>query len=164
MSKRQTYNILIIAILGLIGLYLFNKYKVAPKIDVANLEVVDSTSTKFDIKLLKGKKVIVSFYASWCPDCLKELKALNEIKNEKLKDVEVLAITDETMEKLISFKNKKQYPFTFLKLSKSFNDLNIFSIPTVYLLNTKGEIVYQKVGYINWKDESELLHLTSLMD
>lgn len=164
MSKRQTYNILIIAILGLIGLYLFNKYKVAPKIDVANLEVVDSTSTKFDIKLLKGKKVIVSFYASWCPDCLKELKALNEIKNEKLKDVVVLAITDETMEKLISFKNKKQYPFTFLKLSKSFNDLNIFSIPTVYLLNTKGEIVYQKVGYINWKDESELLHLTSLMD
>jgi thiol-disulfide isomerase/thioredoxin len=164
MSKRQTYNILIIAILGLVGLYLFNKYKVAPKIDVTNLEVVDSTSAKFDIKSLKGKKVIVSFYASWCPDCLKELKALNEIKNEKLKDVEVLAITDETMEKLISFKNKKEYPFTFLKLSKSFNDLKIFSIPTVYLLNTKGEIVYQKVGYINWKDESELLHLTSLMD
>ena len=75
----------------------------------------------------------MSFYASWCPDCLKELKALNQIKNEKLSGVEVLAITDETMEKLISFKTKKQYPFTFLKLSKSFNDLKIFSIPTVYL-------------------------------
>jgi thiol-disulfide isomerase/thioredoxin len=164
MSKRQTYNILVIAIFALIGMYLFNKYKVAPKIDVTNLEVVDSTSAKFDIKSLKGKKVIVSFYASWCPDCIKELKALNEIKNEKLKDIEVLAITDETLEKLISFKNKKQYPFTFLKLSKSFNDLKIYSIPTVYLLNKKGEIVFQKVGYINWKDESELLHLTSLMD
>ncbi len=164
MSKRQTYNILIIAIFALIGMYLFNKYKVAPKIDVTNLEVIDSTSAKFDIKFLKGKKVIVSFYASWCPDCIKELKALNEIKNEKLKDIEVLAITDEPMDKLISFKNKKQYPFTFLKLSKSFYDLKIFSIPTVYLLNTKGEIVYQKVGYINWKDESELLHLISLMD
>ena len=164
MSKRQTYNILVIAIFALIGMYLFNKYKVAPKIDVTNLEVVDSTSAKFDIKSLKGKKVIVSFYASWCPDCIKELKALNEIKKEKLKDIEVLAITDETLEKLISFKNKKQYPFTFLKLSKSFNDLKIYSIPTVYLLNKKGEIVFQKVGYINWKDESELLHLTSLMD
>ncbi len=164
MSKRQTYNVLIIAIFALIGMYLFNKYKVAPKIDIANLEVVDDTSAKFDIKSLKGKKVIVSFYASWCPDCLKELKALNQIKNEKLSGVEVLAITDETMEKLISFKTKKQYPFTFLKLSKSFNDLKIFSIPTVYLLNTKGEIVYEKVGYINWENEAELLHLTSLMD
>jgi len=164
MSKRQTYNVLIIAIFALIGMYLFNKYKVAPKIDIANLEVVDDTSAKFDIKSLKGKKVIVSFYASWCPDCLKELKALNQIKNEKLSGVEVLAITDETMEKLISFKTKKQYPFTFLKLSKSFNDLKIFSIPTVYLLNTKGEIVYEKVGYINWENEAELLHLSSLMD
>lgn len=164
MSKRQIYNVLIIAIFALIGMYLFNKYKVAPKIDIVNLEVVDDTSAKFDIKSLKGKKVIVSFYASWCPDCLKELKALNQIKNEKLSGVEVLAITDETMEKLISFKTKKQYPFTFLKLSKSFNDLKIFSIPTVYLLNTKGEIVYEKVGYINWENEAELLHLTSLMD
>jgi len=164
MSKRQTYNVLIIAIFALIGMYLFNKYKVAPKIDIANLEVVDDTSAKFDIKSLKGKKVIVSFYASWCPDCLKELKALNQIKNEKLSGIEVLAITDETMEKLISFKTKKQYPFTFLKLSKSFNDLKIFSIPTVYLLNTKGEIVYEKVGYINWENEAELLHLTSLLD
>ena len=164
MSKRQTYNVLIIAIFALIGMYLFNKYKVAPKIDIVNLEVLDDASAKFDIKSLKGKKVIVSFYASWCPDCLKELKALNQIKNEKLSGVEVLAITDETMEKLISFKTKKQYPFTFLKLSKSFNDLKIFSIPTVYLLNTKGEVVYEKVGYINWENEAELLHLTSLMD
>lgn len=164
MTKKQTYNILIIAVLGLIGLYLFNKYKVAPKMDVVNLSVVDSTSKPFDIHSLKGKKTIVAFYASWCPDCIKELNVLNEIKNEKLNDVDVLAITDETIEKLNAFKNKKQFPFTFLKLTKSFNELKIFSIPTVYLLNTKGEVVYQKVGYINWKDESELLHLKTLMN
>ena len=164
MTKKQTYNVLIVAVLGLVGLYLFNKYKVAPKMDIINLSVVDSNSVAFDIHLLKGKKVIVAFYASWCPDCIKELNVLNEIKKEKLNDVEVLAITDETIEKLNSFKNKKQFPFTFLKLTKTFNELNIFSIPTVYLLNTKGEVVYQKVGYINWKDESELLHLQTLMN
>jgi thiol-disulfide isomerase/thioredoxin len=164
MSKKQIYTILAIAVLGLIGLYFFNKYSVAPKMDIVNLSVVDSTSAPFDIHSLKGKKTIVAFYASWCPDCIKELNVLNEIKNEKLNDVTVLAITDETIEKLISFKNKKQFPFTFLKLAKSFNELNIFSIPTVYLLNTKGEVVYQKVGYINWKDESELSHLKTLMN
>jgi thiol-disulfide isomerase/thioredoxin len=164
MTKKQTYIILIVAVLGLVGLYLFNKYKVAPKMDIINLSVVDSNSVAFDIHSLKGKKVIVAFYASWCPDCIKELNVLNEIKKEKLNDVEVLAITDETIEKLNSFKNKKQFLFTFLKLTKTFNELKIFSIPTVYLLNTKGEVVYQKVGYINWKDESELLHLQTLMN
>lgn len=164
MSKKNTYIILVIAMLGLFGLYMFNKYKVAPKIDIVNLEVMDENQMPFDIKTLKGKMVIVSFYASWCPDCLKELKILSKIRNEKLNGIEVLAITDETIEKLTTFKTKKQYPFTFLKLKKSFNDIKIFSIPTVYLINKQGKVVYEKVGYIDWESEAELSHLKSLME
>jgi peroxiredoxin len=164
MSKKTTYQILIIAIVALVGLYFYNKYNVAPSIQVDKLEILNEDSTKFDIHSLKGKKVIISFYASWCPNCIEELKVLNTIKNEKLSDIEILAITDESMDKLISFKNKKQYPFTFLKLNASFPEIGIASIPTTYLLNTKGEIVYNKVGYIEWDDESNLNHLKSLME
>ncbi len=164
MSKKTTYIILILAILGVAGLYFFNKYNVAPAIEIAKIEVIDQNSIKFDIQSLKGKMVIVSFYASWCPNCIEELKTLNTIKNTKLADVEVLAITDEGIEKLADFKTKKQYPFTFLTLTKSFSSLGIVSIPTTYLLNTKGEIVYNKVGYIDWEDESNLNHLKSLME
>jgi cytochrome c biogenesis protein CcmG/thiol:disulfide interchange protein DsbE len=164
MSKKTTYKILIIAIVALVGLYFYNKYNVAPSIQVDKLEILNEDSTKFDIHSLKGKKVIISFYASWCPNCIEELKVLNTIKNEKLSDIEILAITDESMDKLISFKNKKQYPFTFLKLNASFPEIGIASIPTTYLLNTKGEIVYNKVGYIEWDDESNLNHLKSLME
>jgi len=164
MTKKTTYQILIIAIVALVGLYFYNKYNVAPSIQVDKLEILNEDSTKFDIQSLKGKKVIISFYASWCPNCIDELKVLNTIKNEKLSDVEILAITDESMDKLISFKNRKQYPFTFLKLNASFPEIGIASIPTTYLLNTKGEIVYNKVGYIEWDDESNLNHLKSLME
>jgi cytochrome c biogenesis protein CcmG/thiol:disulfide interchange protein DsbE len=164
MTKKTTYQILIIAIVALVGLYFYNKYNVAPSIQVDKLEILNEDSTKFDIHSLKGKKVIISFYASWCPNCIDELKVLNTIKNEKLSDIEILAITDESMDKLISFKNKKQYPFTFLKLNASFPEIGIASIPTTYLLNTKGEIVYNKVGYIEWDDESNLNHLKSLME
>lgn len=164
MSKKTTYQILIIAIVALVGLYFYNKYNVAPSIQVDKLEILNQDSTKFDIHSLKGKKVIISFYASWCPNCIDELKVLNTIKNEKLSDIEILAITDESMDKLISFKNRKQYPFTFLKLNASFPEIGIASIPTTYLLNTKGEIVYNKVGYIEWDDESNLNHLKSLME
>lgn len=163
MNNQKIYTILFIAIAGIIGLYYFNKYRVAPKIDIAKLEVVDSTGNRFNIKSLKGKKVIVSFYASWCRDCLRELKEINGIKNEKLSDVTVLALTDESLDKMVSFNQRKQYPFTFLKLSKTFNDLKIYSIPTLYLLNTKGEVVYEHIGYVNWTDESTLNHLKALM-
>lgn len=164
MSATKIYSLLVFFIVFLIGMYLYNKYHVAPKIDISTLEIVDERSQKFDIKSLTGKKVIISFYASWCPNCLDELKVLNKIKNEKLADITILAITDEPMEKLISFKEKKQYPFTFFKLTKSFNQIGVFSIPTVYLLNTKNEIVYDNVGYVNWEDESTLSHLKALME
>ena len=164
MSKKTTYLILVIAILGVVGLYYYNKYNVAPSIQIAKLNVVDQDTNTFDIQSLKGKKVIVSFYASWCPNCIQELKELNSIKNQKLADVEVLAITDESIEKLVAFKTKTQYPFTFLTLTGTFPDIGINSIPVTYLLNTKGEIVYNNVGYIEWTDESTLEHLKSLME
>lgn len=161
-KKIQIGIIFILAVL--FGLYFYNKYKVAPSINISTLSIIDENNQPFNINSLKGKKIILSFYASWCPDCLKELKILNSIKNEQLNDVEVLAVTDETIEKLISFKTKKQYPFTFLKLTQSFNDIKIHSIPTTYLINTKGEIVFEKVGYINWEDNSTINHLKMIMD
>ncbi|MDF2448499.1 MAG: alkyl hydroperoxide reductase/Thiol specific antioxidant/Mal allergen [Bacteroidota bacterium] len=164
MSKRSTYIILIIAILGVIGLYYYNKYRVAPVLQIPALDVVSDDGNPFTISSLKGKKVIISFYASWCPPCREELKVLSKIKNDKLSDIEILAITDEGIDKMIAFRNGKQYPFTFLTLKAPFSTIGINSIPVTYLLNTNGEIVYNNVGYIDWEDESTLSHLKALMD
>jgi hypothetical protein len=51
-----------------------------------------------------------------------------------------------------------------LTLTKVFSDIGINSIPTTYLLNAKGEIVYNNVGFIDWEDESTFQHLISLME
>ena len=164
MTKKATYGILLFAILAVAGMYFYNKYNVAPSIDISKLEIIDQDTVRFDFQSLKGKKVIVSFYASWCPNCIEELKLLDKVKPQKLSNVEVLAVTDESLEELISFKEKKGYPFTFLKLNNAFGNIGIASIPTTYLLNTKGEIVYNKVGYIDWEDESTINHLLSIME
>lgn len=163
MNKKMFY-IIFFAITFIIGLIIFNKYRVAPTINISQLDLIDQNAQKFDINSLKGKKIILSFYASWCPNCIEELSVLHKIKKQKLSDIEVVAVTDESLEKLIVFKNKKQYPFTFLKLTSSFSSLGIASIPTTYLINTKGDIVYNKVGYIHWDDESNLNHLKTLME
>lgn len=164
MNAKKSYILLFIFVGGLAILYFYNKYRVAPGIELPKLEVVDELGHDFHIPdSIKGKKVILSFYASWCGDCLKELKNLNAVKSTELSDVTVLAITDESLDKLTAFKEKKQYPFTFLKLKQSFNDLGIFSIPVVYLANSKGKIVYEHVGYVNWQDASTLNHLKSLL-
>ncbi len=163
MKAKQIYIILILAALSALGFYFYQKYKVAPSIDISKIEVVDRDTNRFDISSLKGRKVIVSFYASWCPNCLVELKEINAVKDSRLADVTILCVTDESIEKMVSFQERTGYPFTFVTLVSNFQAYGIHSIPTTYLLNTKGEVVYDNVGYIDWKDESTCEHLKSIM-
>jgi hypothetical protein len=63
-------------------------------------------------------------------------------------------VSDEPMEKIIDFMQRKKYPFTFLQLDKSFPEISINAIPVNYLINSRGEVTYTKVGSIDWKDNS----------
>lgn len=161
MQKKWIYALL--ALLGgLIILFYYNKYKVAPSIDITKLEIVTETEQPFSMTQLKGKKLIVSFYASWCGNCLEELKDINKIKSSDLNDIEVVCITDEPIEKIMQFKERTGYTFLFLKLKKNFQDINIYSIPVTYIVNEKLEVVEEHLGYVDWTDPSTLNHIKSL--
>lgn len=161
MEKKWIYSLL--ALLGgIIALFYYNKYKVAPSIDLSKLEIVTETEQPFNMSQLKGKKLIVSFYASWCGNCLEELKDINKIKNSDLNDIEVVCLTDESIEKISQFKEKTGYTFLFLKLKKNFPDINIYSIPVTYIVNEKLEVVEEYLGYVDWTDPSTLNHIKSL--
>ncbi len=161
MQKKWIYTLLAL-IGGLIVLFYYNKYRVAPSIDITKLEIVNEAGENFNLSSLKGKKLIVSFYASWCGNCLDEMREINKIKNTELKDIEVICITDESLEKLTHFKEKSGYPFLFLKLKKQFPDIGINSIPVTYIVNKKMEVVEEYLGYIQWDDASTVNHIKNL--
>lgn len=161
MSKKPGY-LIIITMACLIALFYYNKYRVAPTIKFNELGLMDTNGQAFDFNSLKGKKLIVSMYASWCGNCLQELQVINKIRASELADVEIICITDDPMEKILHFKEKTGYPFTFLKMQKRFPDIGINSIPVTYILNKKLEVVKEQVGYIEWKDASTLNYIKGL--
>ncbi len=155
---------LLLVVGGLISLYMYKKYRVAPTIPLLAQEVFDDENAKVNLDSFKGKPLIISYYASWCGDCIKELKELNEVKEEHLKGITIICITDETQEKLISFKTKRNFPFQFYRINKSFDEIGIHSIPVTYLVNAKGEMVYNKVGALQWKDFSFMQHAKKMLE
>jgi peroxiredoxin len=162
MNSKKIILLVVVVLAALFGLFRYKKYRMAPAIELFKQEVYDENNEKADLSAYKGKKLIISYYASWCGDCLKEMKTLDEVREAELKDVVIIAITDESLEKMVRFKEKEQYPFTFLHLNKSFDKINIYTIPVTYVINTKGELVYEKVGAINWKDPSLMSHVKAL--
>lgn len=163
MSKKHIV-IALVAILSLVAFYFYKKYNVPPSIDFTKIELYDLDTNKINFNTYKGKKIIVSFGASWCPNCIDELNTLKKIKDKDLSDVEIICISDEDFETIDSWRKRKEYPFTFLKLNASFNSVNVFSIPTTYIVNTKLVVKDETVGYINWEDASTVGHLKKLME
>lgn len=163
MSKK--INLIVLSVIVIFGaFYFYNKYRVAPKVNFPVLPLTDLNGTTVNFSDFKGKKLIVSFGASWCPNCIDELNTLKKINDSKLSGIEVVVISDEPIEKVTGFKERREYPFTFLKMSKSFSEIGINSIPTTYIVNTKLEVVKEQVGYIDWEDESTLNHLKTIME
>ncbi len=144
--------------------YFYNRYRVAPKVNFPVLQLQDLNGQTVSFDSFKGKKLVVSFGASWCPNCIEELTILKKINDTQLQGITVVVISDEPLEKISAFKERREYPFIFLKMDKTFDAIGIHSIPTTYIVNTKLEVVKEQVGYINWEDASTLNHLKTIME
>lgn len=162
--QKKLISLFILVLAACIGFYFYNKYRVAPSVDVAKLPLVTLDGKPFDFSSLKGKKVILSFSASWCGNCIREMNTMKKIKDSDLGDIEVVIIDDEPLETVIKFKNNREYPFTFVKLEKEFPSIGINSIPVTYFYNAQGEITGNKVGEIDWSDPSTREHFKQILN
>lgn len=160
MKKILNY-VLTVAIIAF-AIYQYTKYRVAPKVKLEKLELVDLNGNHFDVNALGGKPVFINFFATWCGPCNQEMPALEMMKQKFGTDVIFLAISDEDMGRIRSFQNRYHSTFLFLQLQqKTLGNLGIRTIPTSYLLNSSGEIVYKHVGPDDWESEAFIENLRS---
>jgi len=128
----------------------------------ANVKTLEGKTVNIKDYIKKDKLTILSFWATWCSPCKRELDAISEIYMEWQEeyDVELLAITIDdarTMAKVPALVETKGWEFTILSDSKKElqKAMNFQTIPQTFLVNGKGEIVYTHSGY-NPGDEFEL--------
>lgn len=109
-----------------------------------------------------GKITVISFWATWCSPCKKELDAISEIYGDWQQEygAELVAVTVDNargLAKVPGLVNTKQWEF--IMLSDANQELqramNFQSIPQTFLLNQEGEIVYSHTGFMSG-DEYEL--------
>ena len=161
MSRKAiifTFFALICAALLIAG-YTYKKYRIAPAIPFIELEALNAQGAKMKIWPQTGRGVIVVFYASWCHDCARELPKLVRALQGPLKGAQVVALTDEDLPTMISYRNQTQYPFAFYALPRDFENYGIHAIPTVYVLNAQGDAVFTKVGDVDWNSASVLARI-----
>ena len=100
----------------------------------------------------KGKIVVISFWASWCTPCLKELPILENIQNQVGTDkIKVIAINFKEGREKYRFIKKKlsslRLTLTHDKRGSIGKKFGVKSIPNLFIIGKNGKLIFHNVGY-----------------
>ncbi|MGG0662714.1 TlpA disulfide reductase family protein [Viridibacillus arvi] len=178
--KKKIFALLIIAAMIGIAVTNFVKTKVAEeqKVDTRATIVEDTLGVKsglaigelapdFELETLdgkkvklsdfRGKKVILNFWATWCPPCKAEIPHMQKYyeKFAKEDNFEIVAMNLTSQQEKVKYVKKfvKTYEMTFPVLldteGEQMRTYEIYTIPTTYFLDTKGIIQKKVIGPVD---------------
>lgn len=168
MLKKWVAGILLI---GLAGYMCWNIYQQFSKKEIGIEE--GQQAPDFTLKTLsgessslsdvRGKKVLLNFWATWCKPCRQEMPAMEELQKEH-SDLAVIAVNFTSAEKsekqVQAFAGTYHLTFPIFIDKKGINaDYNVFSYPTTYILDEKGVIQDIHIGTMTKKEMKEKLDI-----
>lgn len=109
---------------------------------------------------LKDKIVIVSFFATWCPPCRKELPHMNEVYNTYKDDdeVQILVVSTDKDKFLVPpFVEENGFDFPVYYADGLNKDFGVKGIPTLFVIDKNGMIRYKKVGFSEGEEFEKIM-------
>ena len=123
------------------------------EIMVPDFSLTDLEGSVHTDESTKGKYLVVNFWATWCPPCLKEIPAFVEFYENNKDKVLILGLDYEQADKkaIIDFTDTFMVSYPIILFDKNngkqfagFGD--VFGMPTTYVYNPKGKLVDFRMG------------------
>jgi len=154
MKKNLAYGLGILLVALLLYLSLFTESQVqvaglkpgskAPEFTLKTLE-----GEELSLGDLRGKVVLINFWATWCPPCKEEIPLFKEVyKKYRDRGFEILAISmDSKPEPVKKFVREMDFPFPVLMDDGKVSEIyGVQGLPTSFLVNREGELVKVRLG------------------
>ncbi len=127
--------------------------------------VTDSERT-VALKDLRGKVVVLNFWATWCPPCVEEMPSLVRMQRElKDKGVTVLAVSvDDDARQYHQFLDKNKVDLlTVRDPRQQSNELyGTFKFPETYIIDRQGVLRRKFIGAVDWTKPDVVEYLSKL--
>lgn len=143
MEKKSFRIGLLIGIFISIIFYSFVFSKIQKREPLIQIEIESLEKAKINLKI--GKPIIINFWSTWCAPCIQEFPEFEKVKLKYGDKIEIRMVSDEKLQKILDFKNKKQHTLDIVHSLKSLDNYGIKSIPATYFYNSNGELV-QKIN------------------
>ena len=121
-------------------------------IPAKDFELEDMDEEKTRLSDYRGKVVLLNFWATWCPPCIREMPSMERLHQQvDAEDFKVVAVNQmEDADEVFAFTGQLEIDPTFEILfdtnSKVSQDYAVRGLPTTFLIDKKGNIRYRAVG------------------
>ena len=155
--KQLAMALPILALLAFL-IFTLTKQQLAPSVIFTTIE-----GKKISMASLKGKIVLVNFWATDCRACVTEMPALASTYNlYKDKGFEIIAVAMpyDPPAQVLNYATQKKLPFPvmddgFGEMTAKFDDVSV--TPTTYIYNQQGKLIQYTNGTLNFKKLHQLL-------
>lgn len=131
------------------------------------LKLFDLEGRVQDLAQLRGRVVLVNFWASWCPPCVHEMPSMQRLQ-EKLagKPFSILAVnmaeSDESVRVFLS-KMKIDFPVPMDRDGVVLKSWKVFVFPTSFILDGEGRIRLGVFGEVEWDSPEVMAKVVALL-
>lgn len=161
MVKKVIAAVILVALFAVAMVHAMDKEETNTQktgIEVGNkapdFELKTLTGDTVKLSDYKGKKVMLNFWATWCPPCKAEMPEMQKYYESNKENVEILAVNMDTNNDVAGFVKNGGYTFPILLDEK--NDVNkdygIVSIPTTFFIDEQGVITHKINGQMKLED------------
>lgn len=117
--------------------------------------VYDKSGKAVSLDNLKGKVVVLNFWATWCSSCVEEAPTVQRLYEKQKGNPDLKLVTvlmRDSMDSAVSFmaKNKFDFPVTTDKDNKAAKAYGLTGVPETYLINKRGILFRKIIGPIDW--------------
>lgn len=118
----------------------------------SDFELMDMDEEKKKLSDFRGKVVLLNFWATWCPPCVREMPSMEKLHQMiDAEDFKVIAVNQmESADDVFAFTGQLAVDPTFDILfdtrSKVSQAYAVRGLPTTYLIDKQGRIRYRAVG------------------
>ena len=155
--KKLAMALPVLALLAFL-VFTLTQQQLAPNVIFTTIQ-----GKKISMASLKGKVVLVNFWATDCRACVTEMPALANTYNlYKAKGFEVIAVAMpyDPPAQVLNYVTQKKLPFPvmddgFGEMTSKFDDISV--TPTTYIYNQQGKLIQYTNGALNFKKLHQLL-------
>ena len=122
-----------------------------------------------DLESLRGKVVLINFWATWCIPCRREMPSLQRLwlKLDK-SSMHILAVDVGEDEAAVAnflntFDPEPTFPIVLDKTSAVLKAWPVKAMPTTFLIDPQGRLAYQAIGELEFDSAASIRVMTELM-